>query len=149
MNEIIKIEGAKVSIGTTDGGIEEYPISLINYPNPQVGDKVNVYKDGDVTVITQVEAPKEPENTQKSQYKAHEKSMNKHVFVWVGTFLFGELGVDRFMRGQVGLGILKLLTLGGAGIWGLIDWIIGLVKVYGGAFGKDDEVTFINGKYGK
>ncbi len=45
-----------------------------------------------------------------------EKRINKHVFVWVFTFLIGGLGVDRFVRGQIGLGVLKLLTGGGCGI---------------------------------
>lgn len=37
------------------------------------------------------------------------------------SILVGSLGVDRFYLGKVGTGILKLVTLGGLGIWWLID----------------------------
>jgi TM2 domain-containing membrane protein YozV len=40
------------------------------------------------------------------------------------SWLLGCLGADRFYLGDVGLGILKLLTLGGCGIWQLIDAIL-------------------------
>ena len=40
------------------------------------------------------------------------------------SFFLGALGLDRFYLGYVGLGVLKLLTFGGCGIWALIDLIL-------------------------
>jgi len=76
-----------------------------------------------------------------------EKRFNKNLFVWVFTFLLGELGIDRFMRGQIGLGVLKLITCGGCGVWMLIDWIIAMTKAYGSSYGAEEEFVFIDGKY--
>lgn len=56
------------------------------------------------------------------------------------------IGVDHFVRGQVALGIVKLVTFGGFGVWTVIDFVIALVKGYG-VFKGEDEFTFVDGKY--
>ncbi|MBM3412134.1 MAG: TM2 domain-containing protein [Bacteroidetes bacterium] len=38
------------------------------------------------------------------------------------SILAGSLGIDRFMIGDTGLGVGKLLTCGGLGIWAIVDW---------------------------
>lgn len=140
MAEILKISDSEVKIGTDDGKILTVPISCISYANPQEGDKVTIYKDDKSYII------KKNETILTGVVKENAgggKSINKHLFVWVGAFLFGGLGVDRFLRGQIGLGICKLLfnwmTLG---IWELVDWIIALTKAYGSAYGNVENITF-------
>ena len=54
--------------------------------------------------------------------------------------LLGGLGVDRFYAGHIGLGVLKLLTIGGCGIWALID----IIMVATGKFTDADRLPILN-----
>jgi tetratricopeptide (TPR) repeat protein/TM2 domain-containing membrane protein YozV len=53
-------------------------------------------------------------------------SKDKDILILLAGWL-GYFGIDRFYRGQIGLGILKLITFGGCGIWALIDSLISIV----------------------
>jgi TM2 domain-containing membrane protein YozV len=50
------------------------------------------------------------------------------------SLLGGSLGIDRFVLGDTGLGVAKLLTCGGLGIWTIIDWFM--------IMGRTREVNF-------
>ncbi|MED5454843.1 MAG: TM2 domain-containing protein [Candidatus Thermoplasmatota archaeon] len=54
--------------------------------------------------------------------------------------LLGGLGVDRFYAGHIGLGVLKLITIGGCGIWALID----IIMVATGKFTDADGLPIVN-----
>ena len=60
----------------------------------------------------------------------YSRKMNKHLFTWVLSLVCGMYGVDRFARGQVGLGIAKLLTFGGFGFWYMADLAVAIYKSY-------------------
>ena len=70
------------------------------------------------------------------------RAYNKHLFVWVFSFICGMYGVDRFCRGQVALGVFKILTFGGLGFWYLIDLVIAIVKAYAADYRDMDDLLF-------
>lgn len=51
------------------------------------------------------------------------------------SFFFGNLGIDRFYIGDTFKGVLKLITLGACGIWGVID----LFLIWGATKNKNYE----------
>ena len=59
--------------------------------------------------------------------------LKRPVVILILSLFFGYLGVDRFMLGDTGLAIFKLLTFGGFGIFAIIDWFL----VYGRAKEKN------------
>ena len=64
--------------------------------------------------------------------------MKDPIIVLVISLFVGYLGIDRFYLGDTGMGIGKLLTGGGCGIWALID----LFLIMGAAKQKNMELLF-------
>ena len=143
MAEILKIDGKNVKIGTDDGKVITVDIKDINYDDPSEGDKVKVFKDGKKYIVSKATGGSVDLNGLFEMDSKGRRMINKHFFVWVGAFLLGGFGVDRFLRGQIPLGICKLLlnwfTIG---IWGLVDFIIAVSKAYGGPYSNTEIITF-------
>jgi TM2 domain-containing membrane protein YozV len=51
------------------------------------------------------------------------REKNPTIALVLSLFL-GTLGIDRFYLGSILLGVLKLITFGGLGIWAIIDWFL-------------------------
>lgn len=59
------------------------------------------------------------------------------VLALILSFFAGFVGADRFYLGKVATGILKLITVGGFGIWWAIDSMLLLVDAFLYSLGKD------------
>ncbi|HLG19638.1 MAG TPA: TM2 domain-containing protein [Bdellovibrionota bacterium] len=64
-------------------------------------------------------------------------SEKKRLVAFLLCFFIGAFGVHRFYVGKIGTGLLMIVTLGGFGIWYLIDCILVLC----GAFKDKDGKT--------
>lgn len=62
-----------------------------------------------------------PHEAGRTQFIVSSKSKSTALIL---SWILGWLGADRFYLGDVGLGVLKLITFGGCGIWSLIDAIL-------------------------
>lgn len=79
--------------------------------------------DGNQTIVN-VMMP----NGYQQQVSGRTRVQRNWIVALVLSITLGWLGIDRFYVGHYGLGILKLCTWGGLGLWWLIDIIMFATK---------------------
>ena len=78
------------------------------------------FEEGDLMILGQ-----QLQNMSPAQLLAvTSKEYKNPTLALVLSVFFGHFGVDRFYVGDIGLGIVKLLSLGGFGIWWIIDLFV-------------------------
>ncbi len=71
-----------------------------------------------------------------SKSASQQEQQNKWIITLILCWFLGVFGVHRFYTGYVGIGIIQLLTLGGCGIWTIVDFIIIAIGNYKDADGN-------------
>ena len=72
-------------------------------------------------VITQEEFDSQKEKLLDSSTKTNSIDW---LALFLLTFFVGVLGVHRFYVGKIGSGVLMLITIGGLGVWFLVDLLL-------------------------
>jgi TM2 domain-containing membrane protein YozV len=70
----------------------------------------------------------------KEGYVMAKQEWQRQLTILIISFLGGYFGLDRFYQGEVALGVVKLITFGGFGVWYLVDVAIAAYQ-----FGKLDQ----------
>lgn len=144
MSEILELSGDSVKLGLDSGEVVRAPISSVGFANPKVGDRIKLYKDGERAIIKRADGTSVADGKNRTNDKDY-RYINKITYILI-TFFLGCLGVHRFMRGQVGIGILMILfgwlTFG---VWWLVEFIISLAKL--STYRGDDYIFTSEGSW--
>lgn len=134
---VLRINTHDYKIGFDDGSVLTINRTEMADPDFSVDDVVEIYRDGSEFILRPIDAPV----AHARKRPAYE--YNKGFFVWFGTFFGGFFGIDRFMRGQIGIGLAKIFfgpcTVY---IWNFVDWLVALRKAYYGPYANRKNLTF-------
>ena len=84
------------------------------------------------------------DSTMKKYSPKDELSQKEFLPTFLLCFFFGGLGIHRFYVGKIGTGVLMILTLGGLGLWIIIDLIMILIGSFRDIDGRIVKYNSVN-----
>ena len=107
-----------------DDRVDEMTSVRAAWPSPPVRPALPGDLDEHTTVPLPPEGVGSVASVPQFTYETYSPAGRTFLATWLFALLLGYWGVDRFYLGKVGTGILKLVTLGGLGIWVLVDLLL-------------------------
>ncbi|HLP74065.1 MAG TPA: TM2 domain-containing protein [Bacteroidales bacterium] len=82
-------------------------------------------------------------NTDDSKWTALQTlQFRDPTLMLIVSLIGGHFGIDRFIIGDTGLGVAKLLTCGGLGIWTIVDWFLIMGETREKNFQKVQQILY-------
>lgn len=123
--KVIKIDELDATVGFDDGSTYMYDLDLFNYSPVIVGDRVEIFGDGNNTIISRDDVLSGQNVTVNITQSLSGKTKVNKIAYCVLAFFLGGFGIHQFYAKKVGSGIAMLLFC-----WTFIPSIIAFVQFF-------------------
>ena len=93
MAKVIKVDTQFITLEMNNGKQKTYPISAVAYDNPEIGDEVKLYKDGNGSIYIDIPEEEAAERVAKMPAKSKEKKKEGNSGLGIAGFVIGIIAI--------------------------------------------------------
>ena len=93
MAKVIKVDTQFITLEMNNGKQKTYPISAVAYDNPEIGDEVKLYKDGNGATYIDIPEEEAAERVAKMPAKSKEKKKEGNSGLGIAGFVIGIIAI--------------------------------------------------------